>query len=138
MIDMGDHGWKHPGLEGVTYGTEQSARDDAKSGDLDPDEVFEVDTRPNVVEVKNLLAESEGHVWEEYFSVTYDPGMRWPDGRICVFVVTGGCEGLYLHVEVKDGDKCKCIILGKTLRTNADKWYECWLSAGRIARMLGA
>lgn len=140
QIDMGDHGWKHPDIEGILFGSKENAKNDAKRNNLDPEKVFEIDTRPTVGEVAKRIAEDEQHVWDEYFSTNQynESEKKWPDGRICVFVVTGGSEGLYLHIEVKNENKSHCMILGKTLRADTDKWYECWMSAARIAKMLGA
>lgn len=140
-IDFGEHGWKHPETEGITYGSRESAVAYAKNNDLDPEKVFEIDTRPTVSEVaKQIRDDGCAAAWDECGP---DPlsladrtvgSLKWPEGRIKVFVVTGGSEGLYLHVEVDD----KFLIIAKTLNSSIDKWYECWMSCARIARMLGA
>jgi hypothetical protein len=56
--------------------------------------------------------------------------------------MTGGSEGYYLHVELNgvvfdDGTRedGKLMIVAKSLGST---WRQCWASAGRIAKMLGA
>ena len=144
QIDLGEHTWKHPKR---TYGyfTEESAISDAKAHDLDPKEIVETDTRMEIWRVAAQL-EDEERVWDEggvSAFPTVDRSAKWPEGRTRVFVVTGGSEGLYLHVEVEvavpySEPKVELLLIAKTLSCGTDKWYECWLSAARIARLLGA
>jgi hypothetical protein len=108
--------------------------------------------------VLKWLEKTEGKVWDEYLSAGYvktgrvEWADKWPSdwyyARVRVFVVTGGSEGLYLHVELTDctawspaSDPQKedvLIIIGKTLNCSDEKWNACWRSAGHIARALGA
>ena len=68
-----------------------------------------------------------------------NPNAQWPaNGRwIAVFVVVGGSEGLYLHVESIDRDgKRELLIVGKTCSSSRETWAECYESAGRISWLL--
>ena len=64
---------------------------------------------------------------------TVERGTPWPEGRIAVFVVTGGSEGHYTHVEVRtlDGES-HLLLLGKTF----DGFDAAWGFAKRLARLL--
>ena len=93
--------------------------------------------------VGKMLRESEGHVWDEYFSLLERNyrNLPWPDDYwgVAVYVVTGGSEGYYLHVDILDNKgKREMIFLGKTLDSRTGNWLRCWESAARIAWMLGA
>jgi hypothetical protein len=143
-LDLGDHGWRHPDLcyyvTSKTYMKECCERDG-----VDPAEAYPFDTRLTVEEVIKKVREKESETWDEYISLATDfkydanrsPKEKWPsDCRCAVYVVTGGSEGLYLHVDlVKEGGKHELMILGKSL---GHSWEECWLSAARIAAMLNA
>ena len=67
--------------------------------------------------VKNLPK----HLLDEmdYFAISgsrHTEDALWPEFHwISVYYVTGGSEGYYLHVDVIDGEKRDCMILGKTL-----------------------
>jgi hypothetical protein len=147
-IDIGDHGWRHPDLQGLLYGSESYCKQDAKNKGLDPEKVYEEDTRLTIAEVVGKLSPTEKLVWDEadpHAMVGIDPHDKWPEGRIRVFVETGSNEGLYLYVEVKPFNGIaehnrppKLVLIGKTLDCSTDKWYECWMSAARIAKQLGA
>lgn len=146
QIDMGDHGWKHPDIKDFTFGSEKAAWNEAKRRAVDPKEVFEVDTRPEIWRVAAQLVGEES-IWEEGGVQAYptiDRAEKWPEGRTKVFVVTGGSEGLYLHVEMEivkglgEPPETKIILLAKTLEYSIFKWRECWMSAARIAWKLGA
>lgn len=84
--------------------------------------------------------------WDEYFSEGYPRDQKWPTSWrwVAVYVVTGGSEGTYLHIDVvsptgaSDVNERKLLILGKTCAWGEEKWRECYESAGRIAWMLGA
>lgn len=57
----------------------------------------------------------------------------WPyESRICVFVVTGGSEGHYIHVEAHDGEQRQLLILGKTFAG----WDAAWKFGQRLAAIL--
>lgn len=97
-------------------------------------------------------------VWDEYFS--FNQYLNTPDGAflpvrddnalfpdrirwLAVFVVTGGSEGTYLHVDALiEDDRRKTVrknlFLGKTCSYSAETWAKCYESAARIAWMLGA
>ena len=74
---------------------------------------------------------------EEYLCVpnsSIDGDREWPRGLIAAFVVTGGSEGHYVHVEVIDGDRCDGVLLGKTFKGKD----AAWALARRLADLLGA
>jgi len=147
FIDLGCLDFRLANADG-TWATNNlySSREDAfraKGRENVPNaHIVELDTRLEVGKVCELLAD-EKSVWDEYLSVadSMNPESykrKWPDGYrwIAVYVVTGGSEGMYLHVDViYQGGARELVLLGKTL-TN---WRpELWESAGRIARRLGA
>ena len=85
----------------------------------------------------------EDRIWDEYLSLTgiysYEPDKKIPHPHFVeVSVVHGSNEGLYLHVRFVSPEKNDIVVLGKTLACSTDKWYECYLSAARIAMELGA
>jgi len=145
QIDLGDHGWKHPAIKHMLYGSRENAIGAAVNAGLDPEKVEEINTRPQIWRVAAQL-EDEDRVWDEggiHVFPTINRSARWPEGRIKVFVVTGGSEGLYIHVEVETSvpysePKTELLLIGKTCSCDEAKWYECWISAARIAKMLGA
>jgi hypothetical protein len=147
QIDLGYEAWVHPGIDGILFGSEDRCRTAVKKEGLDESLVRYEDTRPTIREVAKMLNEDEGYIWDEggisSFPIPENREAKWPEGRIKVFVVTGGSEGLYLHVEIAvpqpyASSKQVFAIIAKTLDCSIDKWYECWMSACRIARMLGA
>jgi len=147
QIDMGDHGWKIGPNTEIIYGDEWHARKAAMIHGANPDKIVEVGTRPEICHVAEQLNDEIGHVWDDggiqlFPTNPFDREAKWPEGRIKVFVVTGGSEGLYLHVEVVEKEDrahmTRLILIAKTLKCSTDKWYECWMSAARIARVLGA
>ena len=103
-------------------------------------------------EVARILEESEGEVWEEYIggipclngevvksSETTLQDIA-PNCRLFVYVERGGSEGIYLDIEGLGvcgirNHALTCKTLGSP--DCDEKWDECWLSAGRIARALG-
>ena len=96
-----------------------------------------------VQEVIDKIEETESHVWDEYVShgaielERFPSRFRW----IAVYVVSGGSEGLYLHIDVIGTGVPRnraLVILGKTCDASPAKWKACWESAGRIADLLGA
>ena len=141
-IDLGDTGYKHPDLSYYCTNKEHMEQCCKRDG-VDPAIILEFDTRLTVKEVLKQIREKEDETWDEYLSYglkheTDRPvDEKWPSNcRCAVYVVTGGSEGLYLHIElVKEKDKRDLMILGKSL---GHSWEECWLSAARIAAMLNA
>lgn len=114
------------------------------------------DTRPSVRAVADRLAKIEQRLTPQEYpdypsDGPWDEGLRaahwhndkrpWPDVYrwLKVYVVHGGSEGLWLHVEVslvEDGnERTDLLILGKSL---SHTWEGCWQSAARIAWLLGA
>jgi hypothetical protein len=144
QIDMGEHGYR---IGNTLFGSAERAEAWAINEGMDVEKCIEyVDTRPEMWRVAGQL-DGEERVWDEG-GIHIFPGVdreeKWPEGRIHVFVETGGSEGLYLHVEVKlykqawETPETRLLLIAKTLDCSTDKWYECWMSAARIARLLGA
>jgi len=92
--------------------------------------------------IKFVRGLGEERVWDEYLSLTgshYGSDKKIPHPyHIEVSVVHGSNEGLYLHIKLVSPEKADIVILGKTLSSSTAKWYECYLSAARIAMELGA
>ena len=157
-IDLGMTGWRHPKIEGLTFGSVDSIK--LHYPDKDPLLAKPIDTRPSIeivfkkiigwerdwwlanCTVKEYQKYGVGP-WDEYFSYSDMCGnppvtAKWPEDYrwIAVYVVTGGSEGLYLHVDLIAGDKPRRqFFIGKSL---SSRWEDCYLSAGRIAYYLGA
>lgn len=75
---------------------------------------------------------------DEYFrlSIYLDESREWPDGRMIVYVVTGGSEGHYLHVDVVSTTHARVsesLFLGKTFAG----WDAAWDAAKLIGKALG-
>jgi hypothetical protein len=138
----------------MTFGSRERAMDWAKDNKVVAVPVH-IDTRPTMRDVLKKIAAAEGEAcglsaqsikygtvgpWDEYFHISGpDPEDKWPaDYRwIAVFVVIGGSEGLYLHIESIDGEgKRRLLMLGKTCASNRDAWDRCYASAGRISWLL--
>jgi hypothetical protein len=151
-INLGEYGWQISNSY-YPFETEERAREVAAAENIPAENIKFVDTRISCQDLIQILNTAEGEVWDEYFSWQY----RWNDGPmtstrkleempydrlwkhtswIAVYVVTGGSEGLYLHVDAIEGNKRDNVMLAKTL--HCDKWDECWASAGRVAQMLGS
>jgi len=104
-------------------------------------------TAPATVKrVASYIRLAESNIWDEYVSpnsesLNDDP---WPTGYrwLAVYVVTGGSEGFYLHVDAIFDDAGawirKPLVVGKTCSATSEKWDACWASAARIARFLEA
>jgi hypothetical protein len=146
-IDIGDEYWRiingnGKNETGLCYANEGRAKDEKDRLKLNDCTVEHVDTLLTVGQVFEQIEEHEGHVWSEYLSISHgglSSAAKWPQGynRLMVFVVTGGSEGMYLHIDfIIKGTVTNCI-LGKTLETGKHT-DELWLSAGRIAAALGA
>lgn len=103
-------------------------------------------------EVVGAINTAEGGTWDDHTSyVGYDKydttpyrEKKWAsqpeykDGyRLAVYCVTGGSEGIYLHIDMQ-GNKHETMLLGKTLKDGEAAMLNCYESAGRIALMLGA
>lgn len=75
---------------------------------------------------------------EEYLSIMPDfrDSQTWPCplGRIAVFAVNGSSEGDYVHVEVHEGERRMCVLLGKTFMGRD----AAWAFARQVADLLGA
>jgi len=123
---------------GMIFGTEERAKQEMSRYTDNQCVISHHDTRPFISTVLERIKKAEGHVWDEYMSIDYDlrkGNEKWPEeGRTKIYVVTGGSEGLYLHIDIGD----KNIILGKTLLSGQEAWANCYASAGRIAWMLSA
>lgn len=75
---------------------------------------------------------------DEYFhtGLHVDGERPWPDGRMVVYVVTGGSEGHYIHVDVHSSDHVpihETLMLGKTFAG----WEAAWDAARVIGNALG-
>ena len=140
QLDLGYHGYRlsvDGRDQGIIFGSEDGAKNEANRYPDKKCEITHHDTRPTIDRVRDIIRAAESHVWDEYMitDLSKRGEAKWPDdGRTCVYVVTGGSEGLYLHIEIGN----ECIILGKTLSVGHDAWTACYESAGRIAWMLGA
>jgi hypothetical protein len=146
--------YSHPLIDGNLYGSAEGVKQALENKGLPyrEEDIRCEDHRSSLLDVAKWIEKTEGHVWDEYVSVgnweEEDSEKRrtalwpseWSRRATAVFVVTGGSEGLYLHVEVIDGKTGarKLLVLGKTLNCSRERWTECWASAGRIARLLGA
>jgi len=138
---MGSEGWRHPAF-GYIFSSQQDLKTYCKNEKIDPSAGYHEDTRPTIRQVVEKL-QAEKTVWDEYLShafvTTKDGDKRWPDRRIAVYVVSGGSEGLYLHVDALYPDHTReLLIIGKTCDSRHEKWVECYQSAARIAWMVGA
>lgn len=129
---------------GLLYMSEKRAREEMERLEIKNCTIEHRDTRPTIGAILKAIKEAEGEVWEEYLSCSYNEkgyttNDKWPCSYrwVSVYVVTGGSEGMYLHVDIITNDnERKHIITGKTLNGNHEE--NLWLSAGRIAKMLQA
>jgi len=154
QFEVGERRYSHPAAGSfVSWGTREQCILDLKNHyHIVPceEDVIEEDTRKTVQEVMYEIHRREKKTWDEYVSssVAINSAMsaitKWPSKyrSTAVYVVTGGSEGYYLHVELNgvmndDGtsEDGKTMIIAKSLGAT---WRQCWASAGRIARMLGA
>lgn len=159
QIDLGADGWKIDAAPGFTFGSRERAIAYASENKLTGEPVH-VDTRPTIREVLTKLCELENErtgasenatrygcagPWDEYFSSGVDAAgsigrdERWPAGYywIAVYVVVGGSEGLYLHVDAIGKDNARRnLILGKTCAGGRDTWFRCYESAAHISYLL--
>jgi hypothetical protein len=161
-IDLGQTGWKIEGEPYWVFGSKERAEAHRTEQKLEG-EIHYIDTRPTLEEVGAQIRKLESErlgcdskwtcgPWDEYFSVGEmtahgrDVKSKWPNDYfwVAVYVVTGGSEGLYLHVDItnrpseKTAASRKTIMLGKTCDSSFEKWQACWESAGWIAYYLGA
>ena len=152
MLDLGNCDYlilnsSGDNMTGFCYPSEARAMEEVKQLELADYTIQARDTRPTLEWVCDQISKAEGHIWEEYIScscMTYYPDCKltfidkWPQlyNWVPVYVVRGGSEGMYLHVDfIIDGQRIH-YITGKTLdEKHSDKL---WQSAGRIAKMLGA
>ena len=150
-VNLGGTWWRiRKDAAGIGFGDKKPAVEWAEQHGLSAEDVYFEDTRPTMQEVLDRLDELESEAsgtqdnrwstgpWDEYFSLEVPGNEKWPDRYrwIAVYVVTGGSEGLYLHVDqLLEGGGRRCLILGKSL---ASSWEDCYASAGRIAQFLGA
>ena len=156
-VNLGHTGWKHPDADGIRFGCEASAKAWCDRYQADHSKIFHEDTRPTLEKVLDDLSvlENEAHgtpdakwstgPWDEYLDISDRTASgaknlhgKWPDRYrwLSVYAVTGGSEGIYLHVDVIDNeDKRRLLFLGKSLGSS---WEDCYASAGRIAQFLGA
>jgi hypothetical protein len=106
-------------------------------------------------EVVQAINTAEGATWDDHTSYVgddrYDKDTPYTkrmwasqpsymDGwyRVAVYCVTGGSEGIYLHIDLQGDKRNETVILGKTLKDGEAAMLNCYESAGRIALMLGA
>lgn len=155
-LDLGEKGWKLPSAPEWLFGSEDNALRHAKDNALSPEGLHLKDTRPTIREVMKQITAAENRAcgidskwstgpWDEYFSACTEAGNRsdnerWPDHYrwMKVYVVTGGSEGLYLHVDVTTEKETRRLLLGKTCSCNREAWEACYASAMRIAWLLQA
>lgn len=153
-IDLGQVGWRVAGLDGVSFGSCERAIAYAKEHGGATGAPVLTDTRPTIRDVAKQVRAAENAAlgidskysvgpWDEYFNVPNytltDKDERWPAGCrwIACFVVVGGSEGLYLHVEAIDYDgKSRLLMLGKTCSSSRETWMKCYESAARISWLL--
>lgn len=151
-LDLGASGFRLPGVP-ILFGSEQRARDWAIENKHLGQPVLS-DTRPTVGDVVDMLSKVEGRPsktafagsqevdpWDEYFKESAPADMPWPDDWrwLAVYVVTGGSEGTYLHVDaIRSDGKRQLLILGKTCAYGFETWKRCHESAARIAWRLSA
>jgi hypothetical protein len=151
-IELGYVGFRLPGVDSIMFGSAERALEWGHQHGTTREPV-EVDTRPTVGEVLDLLKQAEGRPakhgiggslvvdpWDEYFTIAPGAPSKWPLNRwVSVYVVTGGSEGTYLHVDAIDRDGTRqTLILGKTCAGGQATWMRCYESAARIAWRLGA
>jgi hypothetical protein len=150
-LDLGYEGYVDPdfvpGNGGIIYGSLESY---ARKHDGDSSDAVHIDTRPTIKEVRDELnrrfgydwnsdSDQSNRVWQEYMHVGHEhrANDKWPDNYrwIAVYVVQGGSEGYYLHIDVVycEGNR-ELMILGKTLHCGLEEAYE---SAKQIALFLG-
>ena len=139
-IELGDYGHRIllPGGEYAPYwyGSEASAKlslDKFPGGVIVP-----IDTRAKIADVVAEIKKHESEIWEEYImQSSWSHQTLWPAvyRRIAVYVIRGGSEGMYLHVDVQyfEGSS-ECVIVGKTL--TGKHTPDLWQSAFRIAAAL--
>jgi cytolysin (calcineurin-like family phosphatase) len=144
IIDLGQTGYRAANCPGVLFFTREAIADRCQREAIESGAVTAIDTRPTIRDVCAAIKADEGAAWEEYLTGNYEGDKeRWPVSQsynwLAVYVVTGGSEGLYLHVDTISGDnKRRCLIYGKTLLSNAAAFADCYESAGRIAARLQA
>ena len=154
--------WRHPAVPELGFGDKETCLrylprtpDGQLQEGVDPELAALVDERSTMWEVVSAIREQEGGTWDEYVEPDCEwreengghgawREARWPVGYrwVAVYVVTGGSEGFYLHVDllypalgVDRPGRRVALILGKSLGADLQTCYE---SAGRIAEMLGA
>lgn len=155
-IELGSTGWSHPDVPGMLFGSKEGVRNPRHDGPvIDREKATHVDTRPTLGRVLAELMRRERILfgqdpdserysvgpWDEYFSCAQDGAARlWPEKYrwIASYVVSGGSEGIYLHVDAVSDGKVTPLFVAKTCREGVAAWQECAASAGRIGWLLGA
>jgi hypothetical protein len=163
-IETGHEGFTHPDRPGVLWSSDAAIRNSLDrwrkeyKKPFSPSEIKYEDTRLTIekvckliqkIETANYAAEHpdcehleyvQSGEWDEGLSTAgcvSNSGKMWPgDCWIAVYVVSGGSEGLWLHVDSMESDKPnQTLLLGKSL---IEDWDACWASAARIAAALHA
>jgi hypothetical protein len=162
-IDTGHEGFSHPDRPGVLWGCDSAIRNSLERWREEYKKPFlasgikHEDTRLSVRAVCGLLRKIEtanyaadhpdcehlkyvqSGVWDEGLGPApgLNAGEMWAtESWIAVYIVTGGSEGLWLHVDAVECDKPnRCLLLGKAL---VEDWDACWASAARIAAAIHA
>jgi hypothetical protein len=152
-FDWGDVGFRHDAAAGILFGSEARAMQWAAANAPDSEGKAEpVDTRPTLGLFARMCREylegdAAGNPFDEYISLApgLAPGNFVPHGWrwLACYVVTGGSEGLYMHVEAVSSDGegnsvHKMLLLAKCGASGPAAWAECWRSCGRLARFLQA
>ncbi len=143
-IDTGEEYW---GFEGspYRYAFKASAEQSKKTREAHTGTPIHVDTRKTI---RAVLEEIKVHErpytelagdmdatgpWEEYALAADSGDDKWSDGESRVYVVFGGSEGIYLHIDTWTQDGWKNVAIMKTLIMGSRQWEACWRSAMRIA-----
>jgi len=146
LIKFEEYEFRHPDCEGMSFGKREGAINYLK---LNTEEeiqkelkrVKEIDTRITMGELLDKLNELEGEVWNDHISlITFGPepwGYKdrfpWFYNHIAVYMVKGGSEGHYLHIDLMINGTHKGMFLGKGFN-DVDVLYE---STKRISLMFG-
>ncbi len=162
-IELGETGFRHKQIPAITFESEVYALNYATGRDLKskPGDVSEFDTRLTVEEVFREICRREqlrastpdediydyddlvGPI-DEYFHISRDfkRNDKFPANWCWIpcYLVMGGSEGIYLHVDIvlysKGEHERKSLFLGKTLNTSQEQWFKMFESAAYISAYL--
>ncbi len=148
-IDLGYLGYRIKYTDGtidpIIYGSSEGAKK-CIYPEKNIEEIFLEDTRPTIGQVLEELKRCESGTWSEYLeycpvsSIGLDE--KWPHNFrwVAVYMVPGGSEGHYLHVDLIYDSRFEHervhLFTGKTLTDGDTSWEENGRSAIRISQML--